>query len=284
MKTSNYVVRRMRASEIQLAIDWASLEGWNPGIYDAQSFYNADPNGFFIGLLDENPVALASAVCYDEHFAFCGLYIVKPEFRGEGYGLQLTNERLKYIGNRISGLDAVLERVKTYSKIGYKAVYSTTRYQLIAPHMSFVENAALVPLENGFLDEVVRYEKSLFPAIRQQFLKNWITQPESYALGYCHQRKLQGYAVIRPCEVGYKVGPLFADSIDIAEQLLQGLLKKVPEKSPVFFDVPELNKNAMLLVNHGNMQAVFETIRMYRNGFPSMNFSRIYAITSLELG
>jgi hypothetical protein len=28
---------------------WANAESWNPGVYDANSFYAADPSGFFLG-------------------------------------------------------------------------------------------------------------------------------------------------------------------------------------------------------------------------------------------
>lgn len=91
-----YSIRRMKEAEVQIAVDWALKEGWNPGLSDANCFFQADPQGFFIGLLDDEPVAVGSAVVYDDTFAFCGLYIVKQEFRKLGFGLKLTQERLKY--------------------------------------------------------------------------------------------------------------------------------------------------------------------------------------------
>ncbi len=39
----DFVVRRMTRSEVDLALDWAAAEGWNPGVHDAESFYAADP-------------------------------------------------------------------------------------------------------------------------------------------------------------------------------------------------------------------------------------------------
>ena len=49
-------------------------------------FYQADPNGFLVGMLDDEPIATGSAVIYDKQFAFCGLYIVKPAYRRQGLG------------------------------------------------------------------------------------------------------------------------------------------------------------------------------------------------------
>ena len=43
----------MKRNEMDFAIQLAAKEGWNPGLHDAECFYRTDPDGFFIGLLDE---------------------------------------------------------------------------------------------------------------------------------------------------------------------------------------------------------------------------------------
>ena len=40
------LIKNMSQSEVAIAIEWAALEGWNPGTSDASSFYLADPRGF----------------------------------------------------------------------------------------------------------------------------------------------------------------------------------------------------------------------------------------------
>lgn len=35
-------LRPMTAAEVEQLVDWAALEGWNPGLSDAQAFYAAD--------------------------------------------------------------------------------------------------------------------------------------------------------------------------------------------------------------------------------------------------
>ena len=39
-------IRPMRRDELELGIDWAAAEGWNPGLHDAGSFFAADAGGF----------------------------------------------------------------------------------------------------------------------------------------------------------------------------------------------------------------------------------------------
>ena len=68
MKT-NYQITRMTSDEISTAVQWARQEGWNLGLNDAECFYQTDPHGFFAGKLDDQIIAVGSAVVYDEHFA-----------------------------------------------------------------------------------------------------------------------------------------------------------------------------------------------------------------------
>ena len=71
-RKSSYTIRTMTRQEIDIAIDWAAAEGWNPGLHDADCFYAADPHGFLIGLLGDEPIATISAVKYGASFGFLG--------------------------------------------------------------------------------------------------------------------------------------------------------------------------------------------------------------------
>ncbi len=62
--SDNFSVRLMNRKEVDLAIAWATSEGWNPGIYDAESFYQTRSSGFFLGELNGEPVGCTSAVAY----------------------------------------------------------------------------------------------------------------------------------------------------------------------------------------------------------------------------
>jgi len=64
MQDKNYRIRAMDRKEVDIAIEWAALEGWNPGFNDAECFYTADPNGFLIGLLGDEPIATISVIKY----------------------------------------------------------------------------------------------------------------------------------------------------------------------------------------------------------------------------
>ncbi len=82
-------IEPMTRSEVNVAIDWAQREGWNPGIHDAQCFFHADPNGFYAAKINGEIVGTVSVVKYSGDFAFEGLYIVRPDLRGKGIGSQM---------------------------------------------------------------------------------------------------------------------------------------------------------------------------------------------------
>jgi len=279
-----YTIRNMRQDELHIAIDWARQEGWNPGIQDHETFYYADPNGFFIGELDGEVIAVGSAICYDEHFGFCGLYIVKPEYRGQGYGIQITRHRLGYIGNRNAGIDGVIQNIKIYERIGYKTAYRNYRYTGIANSNTVTANDHIKTYQQGSLFEAVKkLDQHVFPASRSSFLQAWLNQKDAKVLVYVQDNTLLGYAVRRPCFTGFKIGPLFASNAEIAHALLTHLQDDI-DGQEISIDIPEVNPQAMELVKRYQMTLVFETARMYLKETPKLDYKQIYGITTFELG
>lgn len=277
-----YRIERMSLEDLHLAIKWAAKEGWNPGLNDAECFYQADPQGFFIGKLGEQIIAMGSAVNYDNQFSFCGLYMVSEGFRGEGYGLELTKARLAYVGNRNAGIDGVISMLKKYQRLGYQIAHNNARYMSNRKY-SYEPNPAVLQLQNIDFEPLEKYDRRHFPAPRPQFLNQWIRQKGSLSLGYLSQGELKGYGVIRPCVEGYKIGPLFADNPQIANILFLQLAEKTSGK-PFYLDIPENNPNAIALAERYAMKPVFATARMYLKGAPNLEMDQIYGITTLELG
>src|SRR5262245_15713886 len=114
----NFHVRAMRREEIAFVIDLAAREGWNPGLHDAECFYAADPNGFLVGELEGEPIGCISVVSYASRYGFLGLYIMRPEFRGEGYGIRIWQAGMERLSGHNVGLDGVVAQQSNYAKSG----------------------------------------------------------------------------------------------------------------------------------------------------------------------
>jgi len=72
---------------------------------------------------------------------------------------------------------------------------------------------------------------------------------------------IQGHGQVRPCPRGAKIGPLFADTPEIAGRIYAGLAAAVPGQ-PLFIDVPEPNPHGTALAGRNGMVPVFGMARM----------------------
>lgn len=279
-----YIIRSMTKKEVaDIAIAWAEKEGWNPGLYDLESFYKTDPNGFFVGMLGDEPISCVSAVAYDDNFGFLGFFIVRPEYRGKGYGLEIWNKAIDYLKTQNIGLDGVIAQQPKYAKSGFKLAYRNIRYEGKAKPINQTFNE-IVNLSDVLFQEILDYDANLFPAPRSSFLKLWLEQPESLALSAIHDGNVAGYSLIRKCSDGYKIGPLFADNKDLAEKLFITSCNFVEPETPLFLDAPEINPDAIALAENYGMQKVFETARMYTKSQPGISLNKLFGVTTFELG
>src|SRR5262245_9939072 len=122
-------IRPMQREEVALAIGLAAREGWNPGLHDAECFHTADEAGFLIGSLGDEIVGCVSAVSYERRFGFLGLYIVRPEFRGRGFGMQLWRAAMQRLAGHNIGLDGVVAQQQNYVKSGFRLAWRNVRYR-----------------------------------------------------------------------------------------------------------------------------------------------------------
>ncbi|KAF7785910.1 hypothetical protein PRUB_a0314 [Pseudoalteromonas rubra] len=279
-----YTIRTMTRDEVNLAIDWAAQEGWNPGLEDAHCYYQADPHGFLIGLLNDEPVAVISAVKYSSSFGFIGFYIVKPEYRGQGLGLKIWQAAMARLEGCNIGLDGVVEQQENYRKSGFALAYANRRYQGMSHMLADQGSEHLVDLNTLPFETIAQFLMPLFPAQRTEFWRAWLAQNNALSVGVIIEGELQGAGVIRQCREGYKIAPLFAKNASQAEAIMGALSSKITDESAVFLDVPVCNSEALTLVEKLNMTAVFDTARMYTKEAPSIGVEETFGVTSFEIG
>ncbi len=276
----------MTRAEVDIAVDWAAAEGWNPGLADAACFHGTDPEGFLAGRWDGEMVASLSVVAYGADFGFLGFYIVKEGFRGRGHGMALWRAGLAYLGGRTVGLDGVVAQQANYAKSGFALAHRNIRHGGI-PAVSRPEDPTLVDISELPRARVLAYDRPLFGAPRAAFLDCWLRpapHPEwRRGLGLLRDGALAGYGVIRACRAGYKIGPLFAEDEAGADLLFRGLAGDLGE-ARVYLDPPEPNRPAVALAERYAMAPIFETARMYKGRAPDLPLDRIFGVTTFELG
>jgi len=279
-------IRGMTRDELDVLVEWAAREGWNPGLDDAEVFWNADPDGFVAADINGELVGGGSIVAYGKRYGFMGFFIMRPDCRGHGLGDRLWNERKRRLSARLDAgasiaMDGVFNMQEYYARGGFRFVCRDLRFEgrgMNSPQCEGVIEASSLPFE---LIDI--YDRLHFPVPRSRFLRSWIQRPAGHALAAVEDGAMRGYGVMRPCPIGYKIGPLFAASAKVAEQLLVALGSRVP-REPIFLDVPEINRDALALVARHNMKEVFGCARMVLGPIPKLPDAEIFGVTTFELG
>ncbi|ASY62264.1 GCN5-related N-acetyltransferase [Sinorhizobium sojae CCBAU 05684] len=276
-------IRHATRVELDTIIDWAAREGWNPGLEDANAFWAADPQGYWVATEDDALAAAISVVRYGGEYAFLGLYIAEPAFRGRGIGFRLWRHAIESADGGTIGLDGVVAQQENYRKSGFSRAHANIRYGGTVnvtepPGIDLVDAA---PVHAAAL---IDYDRRFNPARRDAFLHEWTKQlPTRRSVVLLRDGTIVGYGAIRACREGFKIGPLFADSETGADLIFRKLAAGV-KGARVHLDLPEPNASARALCARYNMKPVFETARMYRGRTPDLPLARIYGITTFELG
>ncbi|MCL6707513.1 GNAT family N-acetyltransferase [Pseudomonas sp. R2.Fl] len=275
------VVRTLRAEEVAELVGWAAGEGWNPGHADAEAFRAADPDGFFGCFVDGAFAAGISAVAYGEAFGFIGLYICRPEFRGQGFGRRVWDAGMAYLGDRVIGLDGVPEQQADYGSMGFAPLYETVRWSGTAPPAGAIPDG-IRPVTSHDLPALTELDRRYFPAPRAAFLTHWLRSPRT---AFVAERagQIVGFAVVRDCGEGSKIGPLFATEEAVAEDLFAACLASRPGGA-LHIDVPQHQVGFGETLEHAGFTPGFTTARMYRGKPPTVALGGVYGITTLELG
>lgn len=265
-------IRPAQRPDIDGMIEWAANEGWNPGLDDAECFAVTDPQGLLMAALNGEPVGCISTIAYDDRFGFIGLYIVAERFRGRGYGLRLWNAGLRHLGHRTIGLDSVLTQQDSYRRSGFAAAHVNVRYSGRVD-VDPPSDAELIAPADLSMQDILAFDRRVFPAARERFLRCWLNPEKRHAFAVHRDRQLKGYGAIRDSRDGCKIRPLFATDEASADLLFRALAATTRGKATLAIDVPAPNAAGLKLARRYGLEPSFETVRMYRGKDPRLPLS-----------
>ncbi len=273
-------IRVANIEDLRTMLDWAEAEGWNPGLGDAEVFLAADPSGFFIAQVEGVPVAAISVVNHSDVFAFLGLYICRREFRGQGLGFALWKQALDHAGSRTIGLDGVAAQEANYAQSGFVRSGATVRYEgCIEPFEA--ENVR--DLQQTDVPDVLALDADANGYLRTAFLTEWLTPTDGRkSVVLTSGADLKGFATIRRCRSGVKIGPVVAPNPEAAFTLMRTALLRMPS-TEIVVDVPSGSVGFSTALTDEGFSETFATARMYRGRAPRQS-DALMAIATMELG
>jgi len=274
-------IRVMTPEDLNVVLQWAADEGWNPGLDDATAFHAADPAGFLIKEVAGELVAAISVVNHDPDFAFLGLYLCKPEFRGQGHGMEVWRAGIAHAGTRSIGLDGVPDQQENYARSGFVKYGSSVRYEgKIAP----VADSRIRQASPGNMETMIARDARACGIRRTAFATAWFSHtPTRHTMVLMEGAVIAGFATFRRCRLGSKIGPLYAFSETDARALFAANPFATSDE-PCFVDVSDHNAPLAKVIKSLDFEATFETARMFSGTQPATNPAQFQAIATMELG
>ncbi|QQE11961.1 GNAT family N-acetyltransferase [Planctomycetota bacterium] len=281
-------IERMTLDEFKAVIKWTRTEGWNPGINDAEVLYGVDPEGFLIGKIGDELVCSVTAVIYQKMYAFMGMYIVHPKYRGQGYGIAMWQEamrRLEELNVEMIAMEATMEQIDHFKKSGFEVGYFHDRFVY---HVTGGERetAKVWDVTEESKTDVCEYDAGFHPEVREGFAEKWLQIPGVYAV-YWSDRihgKIMGYGVIREAAEGYRVGPLYAHDVTVASEIFEALCSKAQIGARLCVDIPETNDKGIMLMKNRCGEPCGRLARMYKGKALQPRLNEMFGLYSVKVG
>jgi hypothetical protein len=276
----------MKLDEVSELDEWTSAEGWNPGLHDLALAHRLDPEAF-IALRQADALAGAGTIFrHSPGFGFMGLFIMRKDLRSQGIGRSLWYWRRDALLARLApdaviGMDGVFDMVPFYTRGGFRFAHRSLRYQGLSP--GGARDAAVVAVDALPAEQLTAFDARHFPCARPTFLAEWVHQPQSRAMALVEQGEIRAFGARRACRAGFKIGPLFADSVAFAERLLGALLEGT-SGTQIQIDIPEPNDTGLALARAWGLNECFGCARLYLGRDPTLPIQRIFGVTSFEFG
>ncbi|GBM05663.1 hypothetical protein AVEN_175523-1 [Araneus ventricosus] len=288
------IVRRMTWDDVPQVVEIWKDTGLAEGTHTVHTFFRFDPDGFYVVATDTGEVlGTCAAVILHSKLAFVGLYAVKKSHRGKGLGVRIWKKAMEHIGERNAGLNSVPEHLRTYRDLA--------GFSNVAPWCTLIcegvpdfgiriiepEGIQVVQIRASVLPSVINYDASIHGYDRSKIVTLSTAEEDSYALAAVRNgtRRVCGYGCIKNNVQGsLLVGPLYADRIDIAEELLRRLFAEFPGDSngKITIGVINCNSEAMKLVTKLQLDIGEEVPRCYKRDQVHANFEKVFGQHALN--
>jgi ribosomal protein S18 acetylase RimI-like enzyme len=277
-------IRKMTRSDIPSGHRLCRASHWNQTERDWEHFLAAAPDGALVSVEDGSVIGTVATLPYGP-FAWISMVLVEPSARGRGIGTMLLTKGLELVPDGSTArLDATPAGEVIYRKLGFVPEYALTRFFLDARVAALPRRSSARPLEPRDWPALLDIDRRAFGASRARLLERLAAEAPEYAWVADVQGQLRGYVVGRHGYVREQIGPLVADSPEIAESLLGAVLASHSDRR-VFIDVPDDQRAFRDHLTQLGFAKERPFLRMFRGqltapGQPPL----MYAITGPEFG
>lgn len=211
------------------------------------------------------PVGCIIAFVYANKTGWVGIFCLQEEYRGQGWGSALFAagmEEFRKAGCVYIGLDGVAEQKQTYERRGFVAtalVRCMDRVSLAELPLEEVEETLAVGEKLVTIREV-----EMSKLVASDLIYTGFERPKLWGDGLFNRDDTAGsallasdgellaWAVVRKMEVGYRVGPVYANTAARAKRVLREVM--------LLLELKEESLHCELWLENGDAQGLFESL------------------------
>ncbi|NQZ70508.1 MAG: GNAT family N-acetyltransferase [Lentisphaeria bacterium] len=220
-------LREFSTADIPLGMKLKELANWNQKEADWKMLLSASKGGNYVALHNGETCGTVTTVNYESKFSWIGMVLVDPNKRRCGIGTELLTAAIEHAGK--SGpvrLDATPMGKKLYDTLGFKDEYRLTRYQVLGLEDLPKAELKCRKIKKTDLAKIINFDKTIFGAKRKAILESLLTNASEYAFLYEEGKRIKGFCFGRHGSEFEQIGPVVAETSEIARSLILHALKK----------------------------------------------------------
>lgn len=292
-ETDNWLqIRTMRADDVDQVLDmWREL-GRHRDLDNLNIFYQADPEGFFVAIDTRSGRLVATCCCVRQHPSLfsIGMYAVVKELQGRGLGLRLWKTTIRRMGDSNASLNCYATNVGLYrDRAGFALVEPWvivvfTSSAVTADRLPEPSKELRVVSVGTLLPQVIAYDRSVHRYDRTEAVTLTVRDPHGFTRAVVRRQAgrdvVCGFGRIGRCVLGGAiVGPVYAESADVAGALLRVLVEGYPlARNGLCMKVPGCNPGGCALARSLGFVECSEVLRCYRKEKTHARVEQIYAL------
>jgi GNAT superfamily N-acetyltransferase len=278
-------LRPMTVQDVPFGLKLSSLAGWNQTEADWAMLLEQSTAGCFLACYNGVETGTVTTISYQKQLNWVGMLLVAPEFQRRGIGialLQAAIQAVKALGTIC--LDATPAGKPLYDRFGFQDLYRLERWLRPPASLGMQPVVRCRPLSQESLPTILAYDHPAFGANRAGILCALQRNAPSLALFAEFNHEVKGFCLGRTGHQYTQIGPVIADSLEIARDLLLSALQTCAHQ-PVILDNASHHPGwNQLLRDLGFMeQRPFIRMHLGEFSFPE-HHARQYAIAGPEIG
>jgi GNAT superfamily N-acetyltransferase len=278
--------RPMVAGDVPAGLSLCRSAGWNQTRRDWELFLNISPEGCRVAVDNEGEVVgTVATVRYEGQFSWIGMVLVNPDRQRQGIGIQLLREALQILSAEDTvKLDATPAGRKIYLQLDFVDEYPISRMQLTEVALAKLPSSQARLVQRPDLAAIVEMDHNVFGANRKRVLQWLLDGGKQFAFVVQNENGAQGYCFGRTGFAFTQIGPVIANDLATARDLLSAALRNCKNTS-VVVDALHHTPEWVEWLSSVGFKEQRRLIRMYRgaNQYPGVP-EKQFAILGPELG